>query len=70
MYRPEGFEEYLKRHCGVVVPADAKLINIGADAMLEGLWEMAKESPTGVLIIDSNLMEIYARILDLSGEGE
>lgn len=34
-------------------------MEFGADAMLEGLFEMAKESPTGTFVIDSRVVNIF-----------
>lgn len=54
-YRPKGF----KNPYGPIGADLKKMGNeiayeAGADAMLEGLWEMAKESPTGEFSFDSN----------------
>ena len=35
------------------------LFEAGADAMLEALWKLAKESPTGTFVFDSNTVTIY-----------
>ncbi len=32
----------------------------GADAMLEALWRMAKESPTGTFTFDTDTINVYA----------
>jgi len=32
----------------------------GADAMLEAIWKMAKESPTGTFIFDTNTINIFS----------
>ena len=36
----------------------------GADAMLESLFKMAKESPTGTFVIDSHAVNIFKTIPD------
>ena len=36
------------------------LIEAGADAMLEAIWEMAKESPTGKFTFDMATINVYA----------
>ena len=52
--------EVLKRRC----------FEAGADAMLEALWKMAKESPTGIFYFDSNIKQVYAKIYDIPDEEE
>jgi len=49
-WRPEGWvKEY----------GDNSEYEDGADAILEALFKMAKQSPTGTFIIDSNVINIY-----------
>ena len=31
----------------------------GADAMLEAIWKMAKDSPTGTFIFDTNAINVF-----------
>lgn len=38
---------------------DAAIFEDGATAMLKGLFQMAKDSPTGTFIIDSKEIHIY-----------
>ena len=67
MWRPDNFDseriakenlplfKWGSRECGDVIRG----IDIGADAILEALMELAKESPTGTFIIDSHTYNIY-----------
>lgn len=62
--RPEGWEDAKatikkKAYVGCWLGDDDKLIEAGAEAMLEGLFQMAKESPTGTFVIDSKEVHIY-----------
>jgi len=58
MYRPEGWET-TKR---MALPIDevsrsvawANGYEAGADAFLEAIWKMAKESPTGTFTFDTH----------------
>uniref|UniRef100_A0A6M3J5D2 Uncharacterized protein n=1 Tax=viral metagenome TaxID=1070528 RepID=A0A6M3J5D2_9ZZZZ len=44
------------------------LYEAGADKMLEALFEMAKQSPTGKFVIDSNITTAYGVVYDLPDE--
>lgn len=78
MHRPEGWntEDIAKENLPLFKWGTQEYaqvirgIDIGADAMLEALFKLAKESPTGKFIIDSNIITVYARIFDLPEEEE
>lgn len=65
MYRPEGWKNPNKDyyHAFPDVPSvqdvEYEAYEAGADAILEALWKMAKESPTGTFTLDSNMVNIY-----------
>ena len=48
-YRPEGWKQPKNLYCQAA----------GADAMLEGLWKMANESPTKTFTLDASEPIIY-----------
>ena len=59
--RPEGWENPLEELTPVYWEGfllkqgnDYKAYEAGADAMLEGIWKMAKESPTGTFTFDTH----------------
>ncbi len=75
MWRPDGFSaraisdrvlaEYTmeemyrnKEHIAVL------LVEAGADAIIEALFKLAKESPTGTFVFDSRVVNIYNLIPD------
>jgi hypothetical protein len=75
-WRPKGWErernELIKRVGGyfnpdtaIIIQDDIDISEAGADAMLEALLKMAKESPTGKFIIDSNIQCQYWRLVDI-----
>ena len=41
------------------VKAEEKAFEAGADAMLEAIWKMAKDSPTGTFTFDTNTINIF-----------
>ena len=60
--RPEGWKNpYVIVIDGVDIDCsvEAKAFEAGADAYEAGLFKMAKESPTGMFIIDSHTVTIY-----------
>ena len=64
MYRPENWKNpYM---LGVDGSGQEDLLyegwEAGADAMLEALFKMAKESPTGTFVIDSKEVNIFGDI--------
>ena len=57
-WRPEGWETIWtnldeKPH-PPVFDRERYIYEAGADAMLEAIWKMAKESPNGIFSFDSN----------------
>ena len=72
-WRPEGWKNPNEEYhdiCDVPTVQDAEYgaYEAGADAILDALWKMAEESPTGKFILDSNIHHIYARIFDIPKE--
>ncbi len=77
--RPEGFKNPYKEcieckfesdTCGMDYcegdKAEFKAFEAGADAYEEGLWKMAKESPTGIFTFDTheiNVPSVFTRRL-------
>lgn len=65
MYRPEGFDaeeiahKALRDNESWLEDEHTACVEAGADAMLEGLFKMAKESPTGTFVIDSNEICVF-----------
>ncbi len=68
MYRPEGWKNpnisvHMRPDCVCHYCIEKKVkwdaYEAGADAMLEGLMKLAKESPTGTFEIDSREYHIY-----------
>ena len=54
MWRPDDWKcKYLGKKAN-------RYYELGADAMLEAIWEMAKESPTGKFTFDMNTINVYA----------
>jgi len=63
-WRPEGWENPHEEYhdiCDVPTVQDAEYeaFESGADEMLEGLFQMARESPTGTFTIDVREQNIY-----------
>lgn len=58
-WRPGNWEEYRRKEN---IYPEAKLwghlFEAGADAMLDALFRMAQESPTGTFVLDSNVITI------------
>ena len=70
MYRPEGWEKTLREildRFGVTYMnrEECQLILALADAMLERLFNMAKDSPTGIFVIDSNGVNVFRGAIDV-----
>ncbi len=68
-YRPDNWDkirgETRKRYCPFtndITTDRMDAFEAGADAMLEGLFKMAEESPTGTFVIDSRTVNIYKTI--------
>ena len=66
MWRPEGKRwrekrnKYLNKHTMLAISVEnMDTYEAGADAILEALFKMAKESPTGTFVIDSNITNIF-----------
>ena len=56
MYRPKGYENPYNFVSGGAIPKyeiQSRCFDEGADAMLETLFKLAKESPLGTFTIDS-----------------
>jgi len=74
--RPNGWNNPFalkKRQFGITDPFETRVLlknayEAGADAMLEAIWKMAKESPTGVFFFDSNIHQVYAKMVDIPDE--
>ncbi len=65
MYRPKDWEKLGEHACsgdGCLECRDYTNKEAGADAILEAIWKMAKESPTGKFEIDSHIVNIYSPI--------
>ncbi len=60
MWRPENWEEIAKwtdpvgKGC-----TDRRYFEAGADAILEAIWEMAEDSPTGTFTFDTNTINVF-----------
>ena len=59
MYRPEGWKNPRSNDGEAEDTYSHYEFEDGADALLEGLFKMAKESPTGTFIIDSREYHVY-----------
>jgi len=67
MWRPENWKNPYQRTCEKPIP---DIINddvdeafeAGADAILEALFELAKQSPTGKFEIDAETQWIYEEV--------
>jgi len=61
-WRPENYEEVFGEMLQSRYRDDMSIkevSDIGADAFYEAIWKMAKESPTGTFIFDTNTINIY-----------
>jgi len=61
MYRPEGWLKLGEHPCsgdGCLECRDYTNKEVGADAMLEAIWKMAKESPTGTFTFDTSVVSV------------
>ena len=56
--KPEVKNPY-KTEMGYSDPVKAAAFEEGADAILEAIGKLAKESPTGTFTFDSNMIQIY-----------
>jgi len=64
-WRPEGWDEH-SRFGKIINNVDLDdIYEAGANAMLEGIWDAARKSPTGIFLFDSNIKHVYAKILDI-----
>jgi len=63
MFRPDG---WINPHISLVsmkpINHEYEAYEAGADAILEGLFKLAKESPTGKFEIDSNKQQFRSRV--------
>ncbi len=58
--RPEGWENPYPVEAMTYPEHQArKIFEAGADAMLEAIWKMAKESPTGTFAFDTHTINIF-----------
>ena len=66
-WRPKGWEDDKFYKCMDLTHGGGDYADIyevfeaGADAMLEELFKLAKESPTGTFVLDSHEMHIYGK---------
>ncbi len=64
MFRPDGMREnpftVEKGNLSPDAETEANIWEAGADAMLEALWKMAKESPTGTFTFDANEINVFS----------
>ncbi len=61
-WRPKGWENPFAFVTGEPIPKYEEKHHAyeeGADAMVEAIWELAKESPTGTFVFDSKVVCIY-----------
>ncbi len=66
-WRPDGWENPYNFMTGEPIPkwkGKSESFEEGADALLEALFKLAKESPTGTFVIDSKVVDIYNLIPD------
>ena len=63
MYRPPGFKNPFTVESGNlsrIADQEAAIFEAGADALIEALFDLARESPTGTFVIDSKMVRIYS----------
>lgn len=61
-YRPPDWDKLKAEIFGDVAIHTAHedfLVEAGADAMLEAIWKLAKNSPTGTFTFDTNTINIF-----------
>ena len=63
-WRPEGWENPLDytSHLGIqdIIDGQKLAYEVGADAMLAGIWKMARESCTGTFVFDTHYFGNHA----------
>ena len=61
-WRPKGWDNPYNFARGGAIPKyelQSRCFDEGAGAFLEAIWKLAKESPTGTFVFDSNVINIY-----------
>ena len=58
-WRPEDWERVVSLHYNHRKVLRIKAFEAGADAILDALFKMAKESPTGTFVIDSKEVNVF-----------